>query len=134
MKALDALQDFDELYRNHTELQRLADELKTPNPEDSVFVRAAIVGFSFHVPTEEWERQHLDFVLHKRQTEFSDYELTKLEAAGQRAGRFACLCLGYLLGLHQAKKISNEQFQVAEMQLPGFLMLKLPEFALLDGK
>jgi hypothetical protein len=43
-------------------LLRIATKMRTANPEDNEFVRAAIVGFSRHAPTEQWARGHYDFV------------------------------------------------------------------------
>ncbi|MGY8771237.1 MAG: hypothetical protein ACKVH8_22720 [Pirellulales bacterium] len=40
---------------------------------------------------------------------------------------FFALSIGYLLGLYQEDKISEEEFKEAEQQIPGLIMLHLSQ-------
>lgn len=125
MENFDAQNEFSGLLKLLPELIAMAEELKTPNPEDDIFVRTAIVGFSYHCPTEQWGHKHFSFIQEKRLGDYSDSALKAYGKGGRQIGIFACLSFGYLLGLFQASKISEVQFQIADAQLPGFIFLNL---------
>lgn len=123
--------DFDEFRRSFTTYRRVALELASPNPEDDEFVRAAIVGFSRHAPTEDWGCNHFAFLRQRRERDYSHESLSFLY--GDRWREFAllaCMSLGCLLGLFQVGRLTEEEFLVAELQLPGLMALSasdLPE-------
>ena len=111
----EPLREFEKLLLVFPRDMASATGLSTPNAQDTLEIRAAIVGFSYHSRTEEWGRNHFEY-MERHITTASSLELRDLI--------FSCLCLGYLLGLFQADKITEDQFQVAEVQLPGFILLK----------
>jgi hypothetical protein len=93
----------------------LAEKLKSPNIDDDLCVRSAIVGFSYNSPTESWGKGHYDF--------FRKHALDP-SSLGNAEFLFSCECLGYLLGLYEAGKLSDEKFREAEAILPGYILLK----------
>ena len=116
--------EFQALFDGFKRYRESARDLQSPNQDDDEYVRAAIVGFSRHSETEEWARGHFEFIHDYRRGDYSDESLEVLY--GDHAGDyalFACLCLGSLLGLFQSGKITDEEFRIAEAQLPGFMAL-----------
>lgn len=113
--AIDAIKEYEELLKHFARDFRTAGNLKTPNTEDAIDIRAAIVGFSYNAPTEQWGRNHYEYV---REHSLPAPELPLSE------GAFHALCLGYLLGLFQADRITEQEFAIAEAQLAGFMLLK----------
>jgi hypothetical protein len=118
--SIDATREFETLLRNFVRDMRTAISLKSPNSEDSLDIRVAIVGFSYNSATEQWGRNHYQYV---REHSSQDAEIPEPERA------FHALCLGYLLGLFQAEKISENEFSNAENQLAGFVLLKAGNIA-----
>lgn len=121
--------DFEKLLKGLPRYRRMAQKLVTPNPEDDEFVRAGIVGFSFHQPTESWGKSHFRFLRSRLDL---DYGPTSMEWYGEAAPAhrvFVAMCLGYLLGLHQSGVISDDEFTLAEAQLPGFMILHTARIA-----
>jgi len=115
----DFLTHFEQLYRTFSRDLKLAGEITSPNAEDTLETKASIVGFSYHRRTEEWSKNQHTFVC---------YRLTDsgLSLTGERL--FFALSLGYLLGLHSAGEIDDVEFGLAEVQLPGFILLKGGKF------
>jgi hypothetical protein len=114
-ELFEAFAEFNQLLEVFARDLATAKAIATPNVQDTLEIKAAIVGFSYHSKTEDWGRNHLVFVGRH------------ISGASSLEGReliFSCLCFGYLLGLFQANKITEQQFQLAEAQLPGFIMLK----------
>jgi catechol 2,3-dioxygenase-like lactoylglutathione lyase family enzyme len=93
---------------------RLARDLVTPNPDDTLDIRCAIVGFSLHTQTENWTHDHFQFV-RSRLDEAPDLytdEVRLLQA----------LCLGAICGLAFERRLTEQEFQLADLQLPGYLL------------
>jgi hypothetical protein len=58
-----------------------------------------------------------------------DYDAESLEEYGENGTNvklFFSLAMGYLLGLYQRERISEDEFNVGEQQIPGIIMLHLP--------
>lgn len=111
----NAFEIFERLLTTFKRDRALADALKSPNTDDDLSVRVAIVGFSYNSPTESWGKGHHDF--------FSKHVLDS-SSIGEAEFLFSCECLGYLLGLFEAGRLSDEKFKEAEAQLPGYVLLK----------
>ena len=92
-----------------------ANGLPSPNPEDTFLVKCAIVGFSQYSATENWTKSELEYVL--RQLADGADGLAENEL------RLKALCLGALCGLWHEKKLTDEEFGLAEVHLPGLIML-----------
>jgi hypothetical protein len=119
----DFRRDFEHLLGGLDGHLRLAQEMSSPNLEDDLCIRAAIVGFSFHSQTERWGRNHFDLVRSRRDKDYSNRNLSWYGPSAERHALLACLCLGFLLGLFQAEKISEEEFERGEAEIPPFLAL-----------
>ncbi len=122
--------EFEFLLKNFARLTQKAQNLESPNPEDDQFIKAAMVGFSKYSRTEEWAQEHYRYIQSYRMGDYSDTSLAVLH--GEKAGKaavFACLCLGLLLGMYQAEEISDEEFKIAEAQLPGFMLMNTGIFS-----
>ena len=105
----------------------LARRLESPNPEDDLAVKASIVGFSYNAPTQEWCQSHYDFVSVRLEQDYDDEKLAWFEDSAVNVRLFFALGIGYLLGLFHASKIDDAEFRLAEVQLPGVIMLHLPK-------
>ncbi len=105
----------------------LASNLESANPEDDLAIRAAVVGFSYNSPTEEWDKGHFEFVNARLERDFNEKELLEYGDNAENVRLFFALCLGYLLGLYQQDAIGEAEFNVAEMQISGLILLHLPK-------
>ncbi len=102
---------------------RMARQLMSPNPEDDLTVKTAIVGFSHHSPTEEWGPNHFAFLRQRLDAEYRPGDLSLYGPSGNNIRLFFALCCGYLLGLYQAEAINDQEFTLAEAQIPGLIAL-----------
>jgi hypothetical protein len=94
-----------------------ADRLQSPNPEDNMYIKMAIVGFFYHDKTENWSQEHYRIV---REYLNECEELNDPE----RIRRFNMLALGALLGLYSSGKIDDRVYRLGYILLPGFVLAK----------
>lgn len=106
---------------------KFAKELESPNAEDSLEIRAAIVGWSYHSPTQDWTRTEFDYVSQRLDIEYPHESLAAYGENAVNLRLFFALGLGYLLGLYDVGKISELELERGEAVLPGVIMLHLPE-------
>ena len=119
----DWMTEFGRLLHRFMTYREMANELQSPDPEDDLFVKMAIVGYSFHQPTEAWGIDNLRYIQQRRHDDYSDAQLVEFEDRAQSYAQFACLSLGYMLGLFQSGQIDDVEFLRGEALLPGFLAL-----------
>ena len=104
---------------------QIAKGVVTPNPEDDLVIKAAITGFSYNSPVDDWARGHFDFVETRIDRDYTPEELAEYGDNGENIKLFFALSLGFLLGAYQKGDISDEEFKTAEQQIPGIIMLHL---------
>jgi hypothetical protein len=92
-----------------------AEELTSPNVEDTLEVKVAIIGFAHHASSDDWTLSEYEFVKHA---------LDKSQSLSRHARLFYALSLGYLLGMAYTKKVSTSEFLMWEYSIPGFIALK----------
>ena len=114
-----SVMDFEQLYSNFGRDLDLAKKLDSPNLEDTLQIRAAIVGFSYHAATELWGIDEYTYVARR---------LSAVENYSQPEAAFFAIAIGYLLGLARLNKIEVKDFKLALVQLPGFILLKGGKF------
>ena len=95
-----------------------AQALHSDNIEDTVEVRAAIIGFLQFRPMEEWDWQHLRFIQERLDGDLS--ELTWFEEGAEAIRLFSCLCLGAMLGKYASAQIDDAGFLLGDAHLAGF--------------
>jgi len=122
--TFEGLAEFERLLRKFGRDFQTAKALVTPNIEDSLEVRSAIVGFSYHAKTEAWGPNHLAYI---------QRHISTISSLAGPELHFSCLCIGFLLGLFQADKITEQQFRLAETQLGGFIMLNAGKLCQVSG-
>jgi hypothetical protein len=120
----------------HDQLERLtidflrdidiARSVESSNKEDDLAIKAAIVGFSYNSPTSDWAKGHYDFVRKRLDADYSSDQIDGYGEKGNNVRLFFALSIGFLLGLYQQQRISDDQFKEYEQQLPGLIMLHLP--------
>jgi hypothetical protein len=123
MATYDELEQLVESFARDIEI---AKGVQSTNPEDDLAVKAAVVGFSYNSNTAEWAKGHYDFLMRRIE---GDYDAESLEEYGENGTNvklFFSLAMGYLLGLYQRERISEDEFNVGEQQIPGIIMLHLP--------
>jgi len=113
---------FEALLPRFNTLRTTAEAYASPNPEDDLPVRLAIVGFSFNAPTDSWAYEHFCFVAAYRDRELNAEALAWHEDVADLCLQFSCLAIGYVLGLRQAEKINDTDLLLAESLLPSFLI------------
>src|SRR5262245_36324052 len=121
---MTVLQQLDSLVDDFPRLAEGARQLQSPNQEDDLSIRSAIVGFSCNAPTEQWAHNHFLFVKEKLDLQFAIENLADYEPYPMNIRLFAALAFGYLLGLYQTDRISERDFRLAEAQLPGVIALR----------
>ena len=104
----------------------LARGVDSENPEDDLVVKAAVVGFCYNSPIQEWDKGHLEFVKNRLSREFQSDASFDYGENSENVRLFYALALGYLIGLYQQDKIMDAEFEIAERQISGLLMLHLP--------
>ncbi|WDQ18505.1 hypothetical protein [Rhodopirellula sp. P2] len=108
------------------ELRAQAAALESPNPDDHRRIKLAIVGFSQSSDWNHWSREHLDFIEGRLETDLHS------EGFSPDWIDFACLAIGYILGCVDCGKITtDEEFRIADAQLPGFMWMHAEQF---DGE
>lgn len=101
----------------------LAEKMQSPNAEDDMATKVAIVGFSYNAPTGEWSHEHYRFLHERLESEYSLRDLEEWGAEPRVLQLFASLCLGLLLGLYQGNRITEEEFRTCETQIGGLIAL-----------
>lgn len=105
----------------------LASKLESPNFQDDLAIKAAVVGFSYNSPTEDWDKGHFEFVNARLERDFDEKELLEYGDNAENVKLFFALSVGYLLGLYQQDKIGDAEFTEAELQISGLIMLHVPK-------
>lgn len=110
---------FDDLYSTFARDAALAKGMKSPNREDTIEIKAAIVGFSYNAPTEAWGMEEYECV---------NRVLGDSEGFSEGERLFYALSVGYLLGLDRSSKMEPLALRTALAQLPGFIFSKGGQF------
>ena len=119
---------FDELSRRFAELSRAAGDLSTPNLEDDLYVRHAIVGFGLFCSVALWSQEHFSLVSQRLEHDLSLESLRdffKEDAISVRL--FSCLALGALLAKYQAGELDDSGFMLGDAHLPGYILMHTGE-------
>jgi hypothetical protein len=104
---------------------QIAKGVVSPNPEDDLAIKAAITGFSYNCPVEDWGKGHFDFVKTRIDRDYTPEFLADYGDNFENVKLFFALGIGFLLGLYQKDAISDEDFRIAELQIPGIIMQHL---------
>jgi hypothetical protein len=120
---------FENLLAGFPEFIRQASRLESPNPEDDLYVKLAVVGFRQTARPEAWRRGHYEIIRDLRSGAYADDELTWYEESGEAVAQFACLFFGFLLGLDETGQLSERDREVAQALLPGFMLEDLERVA-----
>ncbi|MEE2641331.1 MAG: hypothetical protein VX768_11945 [Planctomycetota bacterium] len=104
----------------------IARNVESSNPEDDLAIKAAIVGFSYNSPTRDWAKGHYEFVRKRLEASYSSEQLDDYKENGENVRLFFALAIGFLLGMYQQERISDDQFKEGEPQIAGLIMLHLP--------
>jgi hypothetical protein len=117
MTESDIFDEFQKLWRSFSICCQAAETLDSPDPEDDQFIKMAIVGFSYHDKTENWEHGHF-----KLARQYDDESARLGDSDNLR--KFNLLALGSILGLYSAGKIDERLYRLGYALLPGFVMSK----------
>ena len=126
MPSIAPMDEFARLLGVFSVARNAAQTLASPNAQDDDDVKMAIVGFSYHTPTEQWSLQHYSFIRSRCDGELSDQALQDRGDGVAVFRAFACLALGALLGLYSSGQIDDTTFALGDAQLPGFMYAHLP--------
>jgi len=113
---------FENLVPRFRRLRATARRLSTPNPEDDLCVRLAIVGFSQNAQTELWSYRHFQRLQIYRRRELNSRDLSGYGEEAAICEQFSCLAYGSLLGLREAGTINDTDLMHSEAVLPAFLI------------
>ncbi len=117
MSESEIFDEFEKLWRSYSVCCRSAETLDSPNAEDDQFIKMAIVGFSYHDKTENWQQGHF-----KIAKQYADACADLGDPPSLR--KFNLLALGALLGLYSAGKIDDRVYGIGYALLPGFVLSK----------
>jgi hypothetical protein len=127
MTLRDWTHEFQMLLKGYPRYLQGAKAYVSPNPEDDLYVKMALAGFSLTRPTVEWGINHFDFIQEHRRGDYSDQQLADRGPRASTYALFACTALGYLLGLYQGDLLDDAEFSRAEALLAGFLAMNEEE-------
>jgi hypothetical protein len=113
------LSHFERLWNDLPAIRESVEKLESPNPEDDRFIKFAIVGYSYFQPITSWGPDELRFVARRRQEVLEQGELWT---------EFVCLAAGYMLGMCQAGKCTDQECALFEAQLPGYMWMHSNRF------
>ncbi len=125
---MNAIEQLGRLFEDFQASVAQARQLELPNTNDNMGIKTAIIGFSFSSPRHTWGLHHSNFVKERLEGGYSADSLKEFGAEATSIRLFVGLCLGYLLGLYQAEKLTDVEFTVAEAQIPGLVFLKSGHF------
>lgn len=114
---MDWNQAFDEMRKLFWIRSKIAKEFVSPNIEDDIYIKHAIIGFSHESKTEQWGIDHYNFLKDRLQSSYP----SRQEEFVPEIGLYS-LILGYILGIHNSKRISDQEFLEAEYFLPGYIL------------
>ncbi len=117
MSESDIFDEFERLWRSFAASCQSAETLNSPNREDDQFIKMAIVGFSYHDKTGNWQQGH--FTIARK---YAD-ECARL-GDPPKLKKFNLLALGALLGLYSAGKVDDRLYGIGYALLPGFVLSK----------
>ena len=104
---------------------KIAKGVVSPNVEDDLVIKAAVTGFCYNSPVDDWAKGHFDFVKTRIDRDYTPEELAEYGDNSENIKLFFALSMGFLLGLYQKDGISDQDFKTAELQIPGLIMLHL---------
>src|SRR5690242_18396681 len=110
MEAFDPLRDFKTLNADMRTHIRRAQSIVSHNPEDGLSIRVAMAGFTLNRPLEEWCITHMGYVRHNLDEAFRANRSGRMVDGVDETLLLASLFMGYILGLHAAKKIDDREF------------------------
>jgi hypothetical protein len=125
---MDAGEHFGRLFADFHDSVARARQLDGPNLNTDVEIKIAIIGFLINSPEYAWGLNHVSFVRERLEEGYSADNLKEFGGEATSIRLFVGLCLGYLLGLYQAEKVTDAEFSVAEAQIPGIVFLKSGHF------
>ena len=114
---------FEDLQRN-VELPRQLES----SVDNDMGMKTAIIGFSSNSPADSWSFDHYTFVEERLKGSYSAENLQEFGAEATAIRLFVGLCLGYLLGMFQAGKLTDTEFSIVEVQIPGSVFMKSGHF------
>ena len=92
----------------------LAESIESPNPEDTIPIKCGIIGFSLISAPDKWSRDEYEFI--QGRLEDTPRQLS------EDAIKLKAMCLGALCAMRVEEKATNEEFALADAQLPGLLL------------
>ena len=87
----------------------------------------AQLGFAKASDQATWSKDQSEFLSNRIAGSRATDEFDQNGFGGPHVVRFKYYCMGYLLGLYKSGFITDKQFTLAELQLPGFIALHLPK-------
>ena len=101
------------LWKECPKCVKLAEDLQTPDGQDTKYSKIAIVGFSYHDKTENWDINHFEMV---------ETYMKECSRAGHdtKMKEYLALCHGALLGLYSSGAIDDNMYSYGMTVLPGY--------------
>lgn len=114
---------FEALLNDFEKLLNGARNLRTAQ-EESLAIKAAVIGFGQFYPLSEWRGVHFEIIQKRLQGELSTEELSWYEECAEAISVFSCLVLGALLGKLESGEIDDVGFLLGDGHLAGFLLME----------
>jgi hypothetical protein len=129
MEQPNPMQWFQQMLADFAAHVHTAKRIQSPNADDDIYVKLAVVGFSLNRDSHEWCITHFQYIRDNYDAGYSEQVSPLYGPEREAEAMFACLCMGLLLGMHGAGKIDDRVFLWGEMLLPGFILSKGSEIA-----
>ena len=113
---------FQDLLDDFPALLGKAQRLRTANPADPLWIKAAVVGFGLFHPIQEWGRENFDFVDRHVNDDLSPLAfISQTEECEEAITTFACLGFGAIMGKFSAGEMDTDEASKSEWYLFAFL-------------
>ncbi len=112
-----AFKIFDEVKLKYYELMSIGNSLQSNNAVDNLLIKYSMAGFLNYAELSNWTYDHYKYIYGRLQ-ESENWD-------SERGHIMRAMCLGSLCGMVYNKMISEKEFQLADMQIPGIFALNI---------
>lgn len=100
--------------RHFEECASLAEKVESPNEQDTPVIKCGIVAFSMITDPSNWTQDEYEFI--KGRLDDTPQQMP------EDGLKLKAMCLGAMCALRLEKRMSDQEFALADAQLPGLLL------------
>lgn len=100
--------------RYFSECADLAEKIESPNEQDTLVIKCGIAAFSMITDPANWTQDEYEFI--KNRLDDTPQQMP------EDGLKLKSMCLGTMCALRLEKKMTDQEFAVADAQLPALLL------------